>query len=283
MREGPPYALRVPLEETEEAIERAESVGVYDDTRSVRNSGNVNEVPVEVPEPFGGMYGTVVQDDPVPRKVTLDDRLDGVSAPTWRVVGEVALVEFDDETDRETKKEVADALLEHQSGVETVLDYRGVGGTEREPDVSYVAGDEETETVHRENGFAFELDPSEVMFSVGNARERVRMRDVVDESERVLDMFAGIGYFSVPLAVGGADVVAVEINPTAYGYLDSNVERNGVGRILQHRLLRTRNRRTRRPRRYGTFRFARLRRGRPRTVGTRRVPTRPRCCPRNRG
>jgi tRNA wybutosine-synthesizing protein 2 len=42
-------------------------------------------------------------------------------------------------------------------------------------------------------------------------------------------MFAGIGYFTVPAAVKGARVHAMEINPVAFGYLARNVEGNRTG------------------------------------------------------
>ena len=46
--------------------------------------------------------------------------------------------------------------------------------------------------------------------------------------ERVLDMFAGIGYFTLPMARAGATVTAVEHNPDAFRYLIENVRLNGV-------------------------------------------------------
>jgi tRNA wybutosine-synthesizing protein 2 len=54
------------------------------------------------------------------------------------------------------------------------------------------------------------------------------MGDVVDTGERVLDAFAGIGYFTLPMAGAGASVTAVERNPAAFEYLLENAVRNGV-------------------------------------------------------
>ncbi|MFB6141504.1 MAG: methyltransferase domain-containing protein, partial [Halosimplex sp.] len=42
------------------------------------------------------------------------------------------------------------------------------------------------------------------------------------------DMFAGIGYFALPMARAGAEVTAIERNPAAFEYLLENVRRNGV-------------------------------------------------------
>ncbi len=66
------------------------------------------------------------------------------------------------------------------------------------------------------------------MFSPGNKAERARMGDIVAADERVLDMFAGIGYFTLPMARAGAQVTAVERNPTAFRFLVENVMLNDV-------------------------------------------------------
>jgi len=44
----------------------------------------------------------------------------------------------------------------------------------------------------------------------------------------VLDMFAGVGYFALPMARGGAEVTAVERNPAAFRYLVENAVLNDV-------------------------------------------------------
>ena len=91
------------------------------------------------------------------------------------------------------------------------------------------------EVCHRESGFTYILDPEKVMFSMGNRAEKARIARMVATSartERIADMFAGIGYFSIPLGAAGADVHALEINPVAFGYLVRSVEANGLsGRI----------------------------------------------------
>lgn len=224
MSDAQEYALRVPLRQTEEAIRTARLRGVYDDRRSVVRRGEYTLVPVTTQEPLYG-YETTTQSEPEWRKRGLED-LVGFDAPNYRVVGDIALVKSRGYTG-DQKMEVAEALLELHSHLESVVEDRGVKGVTREPDVEVIRGGE-TETMHRENGYRFKLEVGEVMFSVGNAGERKRMEETVGEGERVYDMFAGIGYFSVPLALGGADVTAAEINPAAYEYLVENAGLNGV-------------------------------------------------------
>ncbi len=91
------------------------------------------------------------------------------------------------------------------------------------------------EVEHRESGYMYILDPCQVMFSQGNRNEKMRLARLVANSgktERIADMFAGIGYFTIPMAGAGADVHAMEINPVAFGYLNRNIAANGLdGRV----------------------------------------------------
>jgi tRNA wybutosine-synthesizing protein 2 len=71
------------------------------------------------------------------------------------------------------------------------------------------------------------------MFSSGNLAERVRMARCVRAGETVVDLFGGIGYFSIPIAVHARPgrVVACEVNPTAFAYLLENIRLNRAGAV----------------------------------------------------
>jgi tRNA wybutosine-synthesizing protein 2 len=138
----------------------------------------------------------------------------------WKKIGHVLLVDKDIENPQK--------LLE-MKGIETVVKLGNIGGKKREPDVEILAGSN-TETINRENGCLFKLDVARVMWSKGNTNERMRIANIIEEGERVLDMFAGIGYFTIPAAVHSeAEIIhAVEINPVSYSYLNENVLLNKV-------------------------------------------------------
>jgi tRNA wybutosine-synthesizing protein 2 len=97
-----------------------------------------------------------------------------------------------------------------------------------------IAGAGGTQTLHRENGVLFSLDASQVMFSAGNLKERMRM-SLLGAGEYVVDMFAGIGYFSIPMAVHSRPdrVLAIELNPVAFDYLRQNIKLNRVQEIVE--------------------------------------------------
>ena len=68
------------------------------------------------------------------------------------------------------------------------------------------------------------------MFSRGNVTEKKRFGSIVQEGEYVLDMYAGIGYYTLPALVHGraAHVTACEWNPHAIYALRCNLKANGV-------------------------------------------------------
>ena len=91
------------------------------------------------------------------------------------------------------------------------------------------------EVRHHESGYTYFLDPRKVMFSQGNRMEKLRMAALVRDSgqpERVADMFAGIGYFTIPVAGSGAHVHAMEINPVAFEYLQRNIIANKLSDLV---------------------------------------------------
>jgi tRNA wybutosine-synthesizing protein 2 len=220
--------------ETQAALASLRSEGVYDDSRHISESGEGTvAIPVTEP-PQETAVREVVEQRGETRLQTLEDHLrergwsdaELVDAPgSWAVIGSVILVDI---SGVPRPREVGEALLAMHGHADTVLAREGISGTHREPSVEVIAGEGDTHTVHREHGTTYALDLSEVMFSPGNKAERAHMGEVVAEGERVLDMFAGIGYFTLPMARGGAHVTAVEHNPTAFQYLVENVVRNGV-------------------------------------------------------
>jgi tRNA wybutosine-synthesizing protein 2 len=167
------------------------------------------------------------------RERGVDESVIEAAPSSWAVIGTVVLADFGDVSAPETldateRSVVGEALLELHRNADTVLARGGIEGKRRDPSTEIVAGVGETETVHTEHGTKYAIDFSRVMFSPGNKAERVRMGDVVAPEERVFDMFAGIGYFTLPMARGGASVTAAEVDPEAYRLLVENAQLNGV-------------------------------------------------------
>jgi tRNA wybutosine-synthesizing protein 2 len=74
------------------------------------------------------------------------------------------------------------------------------------------------------------------MFAQGNIGEKRRMAWLIKNAKKcecVADMFAGIGYFTIPMAGAGAFVHAMEINPVAFRYLQHNIVQNRLARNVR--------------------------------------------------
>lgn len=148
-------------------------------------------------------------------------------------VGHVAVLSLPEELE-EWRGVIAQKLLE-VGGVRTVAVRRGpVEGWSRSPNLEVVAGEPRTETLHKENGCFFKLDVARTMFSKGNMHERQRIPKLVQEGEVVVDLFAGVGQFSIPIAkhANPARVYAVEKNPIAFSYLCENIRINKLGSVI---------------------------------------------------
>ncbi|MGC2289918.1 MAG: hypothetical protein WA688_08695 [Thermoplasmata archaeon] len=115
-------------------------------------------------------------------------------------------------------------------GVEAVLRHAGeTEGELRIPRFELIAGDDAlTEVV--EYGIRYRLDAQRILFARGNRTERHRAGLETRTGEFVADLFAGIGYFSLPAAVSGhaGRVWAVEKNAVSYEFLKENVALNRV-------------------------------------------------------
>ncbi|UCG69505.1 MAG: class I SAM-dependent methyltransferase family protein [Thermoplasmata archaeon] len=161
----------------------------------------------------------------------IPDHLKAILPKKWELLGDVLLLKLPDELEA-IKEKIAGAYAQELQA-KTVLKDKGIQGDFREPEVELLWGSE-TETVHKENGVKFKLDCAKLMFSSGNIDERIRMASVASEDEIVVDMFAGIGFFSIPMAVHSRPkkVYAIEVNPVAHQYLCENIQLNDVNNIV---------------------------------------------------
>jgi tRNA wybutosine-synthesizing protein 2 len=91
-----------------------------------------------------------------------------------------------------------------------------------------------TDVTHIENGIIYRLNPSKVMFSKGNKYERHRLLDDIKNDEIVVDMFAGIGYYSIPLSFRVKEIYACEINPDSYHFLIINKMLNKSNTLIPY-------------------------------------------------
>jgi len=150
---------------------------------------------------------------------------------SFDVIGHIAIVELPNKTEEE-KIKIAKLIMSLNKHIKTVLEKKSERkGTYRIREYSLIAGEEKTETIHKEYGCIFLLDPTKVYFSPRELTERQRIASKVNENENVLVMFAGIAPFAIQIAKKQPNVnkvVCIEINPIAVEYAKKNIKLNKV-------------------------------------------------------
>lgn len=153
----------------------------------------------------------------------------------WKKIGDILIVD-DNFTNSSDFIESLDknSFLEsitNKHKVKSIVKIDKISGQMREPSLSFLYGNE-SETIHKENYCLFNLDLSKVMWAKGNNQERFRIAKLVKKGETVLDMFAGIGYFSIPIGVHSQaeKIYSIEINPNSYHFLKRNIELNKINK-----------------------------------------------------
>lgn len=235
--------IRIRREQAEEARRRLTSAGLIDRSREIADDGMYAVMPLTatprdtlltgidhefVDIPFRPRRAREDPIDEIRRTAEVPDALREALPSKWELVGDVVVIRLPSELE-EFRHEVASTYARVLDAKTVLRDTGGITGELRTPRVEKLVGDD-TVTVHKENGVLFKLDLERVMFSSGNVDERVRVSKLDCDGEVIVDMFAGIGYFSLPIAVHRRPerIVSCELNPVAFEYLVENVRLNGV-------------------------------------------------------
>ncbi|AKB58404.1 class I SAM-dependent methyltransferase [Methanosarcina barkeri] len=154
-------------------------------------------------------------------------------SPAYEVIGDIALLE-DPELDKEKASRIADALLLTHSNIKTVLKpLTPVIGEFRVREFEVVAGEPRTETIHREYGCRYKVDLARAYFTPRLSTERSRILSRVKKGDIIVDMFAGVGPYSILIAKSKkpSKVLAIDKNPDAVRYLRENIILNSAKNI----------------------------------------------------
>jgi len=146
------------------------------------------------------------------------------------IVGDIAIIEIPPEL-KAHERLIGEAILTVHKNVRTVLAKAGVvSGTYRLRGFEVIAGENKTATIHKEYRCKYHVDIAKTYFSPRLSQEHNRVASLVQKGETVVDLFAGVGPFSVLIAKNNADakVYAVDINPDAIEFLKRNIRLNRV-------------------------------------------------------
>ena len=105
-----------------------------------------------------------------------------------------------------------------------------ITGDFRVRELRFLAGENKTCTVHKESGCSFKVDVEKCYFSPRLSGEHRRIAKLVQSGETVVNMFAGVGCFSIIIAKtqGKTKVYSIDVNPAAVECMEENVKINMV-------------------------------------------------------
>lgn len=159
----------------------------------------------------------------------------------YDIVGSIAIIEFDkfnyinNKLINEYKQKIAKAVSDVNKNIKTVYEKKSqIKGKYRLRDLAVLFGDDKSKTIHKENDCFFKLDVKNTYFSPRLVFERRRIASSeIKENELIIDMFAGVGPFSIQLAKNNNVIIyAFDINPYAYKYLKENIELNKLKGLI---------------------------------------------------
>jgi tRNA wybutosine-synthesizing protein 2 len=184
---------------------------------------------------LASLWSRSVSRDP---RDTLRERLRAAGVPPedaprrWERIGDIVTVRVP--PGGRKKAHAIGEIYGQVLSARTVVEVRsGIHGPLRTPEVRILWGDG-TETVHVEAGVRYTLDIARVMFSSGNIAERMGIANRIPPEAVVVDLFAGIGYFALPIALRSQakTVYACELNPVAFRYLVENIRINRAVNVV---------------------------------------------------
>jgi tRNA (guanine37-N1)-methyltransferase len=149
---------------------------------------------------------------------------------SYDIVGDIAIIRLTKASQRHSQA-IAEAILSVHKNVKTVLAQTSpVRGDFRLRGLEFIGGENKTSTVHKELGCFFFVDVRECYFSPRLLYERMRITEQVKNKEVIVNMFAGVGCFSVIIAKhsNAEKIYSIDINPVAVQNMQKNVRLNRV-------------------------------------------------------
>jgi tRNA (guanine37-N1)-methyltransferase len=245
----PSVCVKVPKSQGEKTIALATKLGLVDKSLVIEREEENLCIPL-VREPKGIELATIKSQIPKfmiytavfsekqlpPETLTqaLQDKLPAdllAKVPqAFDIIGDIVVIDIQPQL-KPYQNLIGEAIMQTQKNVKTVLAKAGdISGIFRVRDYDYIAGEHKTKTIHREFGCQFHVDVAKAYFSPRLSHEHERVASLVQAGETVVDLFAGVGPFSVLIAKinPGVKVYAVDLNPDAVELLKVNVRVNRV-------------------------------------------------------
>jgi tRNA (guanine37-N1)-methyltransferase len=158
----------------------------------------------------------------------------GIEIPkSFETIGHIAHLNLKEEHEP-FKEAIGEVILLKNSSIKTVVNkVRQIENQFRVFKMEVLAGDSNLETVVKEHGCVFHLDYGKVYWNSRLLTEHQRLvKTYFNPGQLVADVFCGIGPFAIPAARKGTEVLANDLNPESFRYLEINVKENKVESLI---------------------------------------------------
>lgn len=220
--------MKVPKEQGEKARQLLICKDLLIKTFKIKNDSQFVYFPVKKPIPG---YESV--DCEFEQRAPHPPSLQSLGVSSFDLIGDIAVVDIPEEL-QARKGEIAGILLA-RNPIHTVVEKTTeVTGQFRVRKHAHILGEEKSQTVHTEYGLHFKLDINRVYFNPRLATERMRLAQKVNPGEVIIDMFCGVGPFSVMISkyAQAHTIYAIDINPDAIWYLRENIRLNACKNVI---------------------------------------------------
>ena len=142
-------------------------------------------------------------------------------------IGDIIIVRIPDSL-LAKKKLIGETLLNEVKIAKSVFyQSSAVEGDFRTRNLEILAGEDKTETEYKEFGCKFTVDVENAFFSPRLSTERERIANLVQDGETIVNMFAGVGMFSIMIVKKKkCTVYSIDINPIAAKLCEKNIIAN---------------------------------------------------------
>lgn len=149
---------------------------------------------------------------------------------SYDIIGKIAIIRLPKQLE-EYSDLIAKAIMEIHREVKSVWKQSSsISGDYRLRDLEFIAGEKTTQTLYKEHGCIYKTDLRNVYFSPRLSFERFRIAKLVQKDEVILNMFSGVGCFSIAIAKHAKPkkIYSIDINPIAHKYQQENIRLNRV-------------------------------------------------------
>jgi len=243
----PKVCVKVPKNFGEKAVTLAGKLGIVDKTLAIIKQNEDLFIPL-IKQPENEQITRLTQEIPTLQITTKVFKEKKICSPnlaqvlqknlpanllaklpqSFDIIGDIVIIEIPPELENYNAI-IGQAILETHKNIKTVLAKAGeISGVYRIREYNFIAGEKRTKTVHREFGCQFNVDVAKAYFSPRLSHEHERVASLVTDGEILVDLFAGVGPFSVLIGKKNphVKVYAVDLNPEAVELLKENIKAN---------------------------------------------------------